>query len=453
MFASFHAAAHQARCHQDLYFVGLVTEQDIDGVLGAARALFKGWLYTPAVIVWTFLSQCLSSDHSCREAVARLMAWRVSRGEKACSTQTGGYCTARDKLPEEACRKLVGQTGQQTEADAPKSWFWHGRRVRVVDGSTVTLPDTPENQAEYPQPKSQKPGCGFPVARILVVFSLAVGTVLESMIGPYKGKLTGENSMLRTLHDMFAPGDVILADRYFSGWCDIALLAKRGVDVVLRKHQLRGTDFRTGHRLGPDDHVVTWVKPPRPEWMDVTTYDSLPAELVLREVRIRVQQRGFRTKTVNVVTTLLDETEFTKEDLADLYRQRWQAELNLRSLKSVMQMADLRCLTPHRARIEFYMHLLAYNLIRKVMAVAATKAGVRPYQISFKGTQQILTKMLEKLHAESNLDAWCDALVKAVATHQVGNRPDRYEPRVKKRRPKPYKLMQKPRSAYKRCCA
>jgi len=331
--------------------------------------------------------------------------------------------------------------------------LWHGRRVRVVDGSTITLPDTPENQEEDPQANTQKPGCGFPIARIVVVFSLAVGSVVASVMGQYKGKLTGENSLLRTLHAAFAPRDIVLGDRYFSGWFDIALLAQRGVDVVLRKHHLRRTDFRRGRRLGADDHVVNWKKPVRPPWLDAETYAALPAELLLREVRVHVPQRGFRTQVVVVVTTLLDAHEFPKDDLASLYRQRWQAELNLRSLKSVMQMDHLRCLTPHRARNEFYIHLLAYNLIRKVMAIAAMEARVRPYQMSFKGTLQSFTKFLEKLHAHTDVAAWCEALIHAVATHDVGNRPDRVEPRVKKRRPKPYKLMQQPRAAYKRLYA
>ncbi len=272
-------------------------------------------------------------------------------------------------------------------------------------------------------------------------------------MGQYKGKLTGENSLLRTLHDAFAPRDIVLGDRYFSGWFDIVLLAQRGVDVVLRKHHLRRTDFRMGRRLGPDDHVVNWKKPARPQWLDAETYAALPDELLLREVRVHVPQRGFRTQVVVVVTTLRDAHEFPKDDLASLYRQRWQAELNLRSLKSVMQMDHLRCLTPHRARNEFCIHLLAYNLIRNVMAIAAMEARVCPYQISFKGTLQSFTKFLEKLHAHTDVAAWCEALIHAVATHNVGNRPDRVEPRVKKRRPKPYKLMQQPRAAYKRLYA
>jgi len=209
MFASLSATVHQARRHDDLYFAGLLKAQEIEAALGPARALFRGWIYTPAITVWTFLSQCLSPDHSCREAVARFIAWRVSRGQQACSAETGGYCLARDRLPEEGCQQLLCQTGQQLEAEAPESWLWHGRRVRVVDGSTITLPDTPENQEEYPQANTQKPGCGFPIARIVVVFALAVGSVVASVMGPYKGKLTGENSRLRTLHDAVAPRDII----------------------------------------------------------------------------------------------------------------------------------------------------------------------------------------------------------------------------------------------------
>lgn len=264
MVHSFRTAVADARRHGDLYFAALLSEDHIQKAFGTARWLWHGWIYTPAVTVWVFLSQCLSADHSCREAVARLIAWRVARGLKPCSAETGAYCTARNDLPEEAVHSLLRTTGRQVEEESPESWRWHGRKVRVVDGSTVTMPDTPANQAAYPQQKSQAPGCGFPIARILVIFSLAAGTVLEAMIGKYKGKQTGENSLFRALHDALAEGDVVLADRYFSGWCDLALLAQRGVDLVVRKHQLRRTDFRMGKRLGKAVHLVVWPRPFRP---------------------------------------------------------------------------------------------------------------------------------------------------------------------------------------------
>jgi hypothetical protein len=449
MFQSFRDAIKQARQHSDLCFAVLLDEQTILNALGSASSLWEGWIYTPAVTVWVFLSQCLSPDHSCREAVARLIAWRVARGQKPCSSETGAYCTARNDLPEAACQQLVCETGRALEDQAPADWHWHGRRVRVVDGTTITMPDTPENQAEYPQAKTQKRGCGFPIARVLVVFSLAVGTVLNASIRPYEGKQTGENSMFRQLHDMLEPGDVVLADRYFSGWFDLALLAQRGVDFVIRKHQLRATDFRRGLRLGYDDHLVHWRKPQRPEWMSLEQYAALPDELVLRELRVRVQQRGFRSRRIVVVTSLLDAEEFTASEIAELYRRRWQAELNLRSLKIVLQMDHLRCKTPHRVRNELWMHLLAYNQIRRIMALAALEAHRPPWHISFKGALQTLNHFLPLLASCMDTDTGCAALVRCVATHVVGNRPDRYEPRRVKRRPKPYKLLQRPRAEYK----
>jgi len=449
MVHSFRAAVADARRHGDLYFAALLSQDRILKAFGAARAAWQGWIYTPAVTVWVFLAQCLSPDHSCRDAVARLIAWRLARGWKPCSADTGAYCTARGDLPEEALQALVRETGKQVEEESPESWLWHGRKVRVADGATITMADTPENQAAYPQQKTQQPGCGFPIARILVIFSLATGTVLEAAMGKYQGKQTGENSLFRRLYDTLNAGDIVVADRYFSGWSDIALLRQRGIDVVIRKHQARRTDFRSGKRLGPDDHLVFWSRPPRPKWMSAEQYATLPDALTLREVRIRVAQRGFRTKSLVVVTTLLDAEQYPPEEIALLYRRRWQAELHLRSLKIVLQMDHLRCKTPARVRNEFYTHLLGYNLIRGVMAAAAFQAGRSPWEISFKGTLQTLGQFLPLLLSRISNEAWCAALLTAVATHIVGDRPDRFEPRLVKRRPKPYKHLREHRRNYK----
>lgn len=453
MFATFRSALVRARRHGNLYFAALVDQETIRDALGEASSLWQGWIYTPAVTVWVFLSQCLSADHSCREAVARLTAWRTAQGLSPCSSDTGAYCTAREALPEDACRELVRRTGHELEEEAPQEWLWRGRRVRVVDGSTITMPDTAENQAEYPQANTQAPGCGLPIARVLVIFSLAVGTVLEAAMGQYKGKQTGENSLFRTLHHALSEGDVVLADRCYSGWFDIAMLRERGIDVVVRKHQLRPTDFRTGVRLGKDDHLVRLAKPQRPDWMSAELYDALPAELTLREVRVRVSQRGFRSKLFVVVTTLIDAEAFPAGELADLYRRRWQAELHLRSLKAVLQMDHLRCKTPHRVRNEFYMHLLAYNLVRRAMALAAAEAKIPPWQISFKGTLQTLNNFLPWLASSMPLDAGCQVFIDSVASNIVGNRPDRFEPRRIKRRPKSHDLLRIPRHEYKRLAA
>lgn len=449
MVHSFRATVAEARRHGDLYFAALLPQDRIEKAFGNARWLWQGWIYTPAVTVWVFLSQCLSPDHSCRDAVARLIAWRLAFGLKPCSADTGAYCTARGDLPEEVLHGLVRESGKQVEDESPQSWFWHGRRVRAVDGSTVTMPDTEENQAVYPQQKTQKPGCGFPIARILVIFSLSLGTVLEAAIGKYHGKQTGENSLFRTLYDALDEGDIILADRYFSGWSDIALPLQRGIDIVVRKHQHRRSDFRRGKRLGKDDHLIFWTRPQCPKWMSAEQYATLPAELRLREVRIHVAQKSFRTKSLVVVTTLLDAEEYPPEEIALLYRRRWQAELHLRSLKIVLQMDHLRCKTPERVRNEFFTHLLGYNLIRGVMATAAFQSGQSPWEISFKGTLQTLSQFLPLLLTSVSSEAWCMALLTAVATHNVGDRPDRFEPRLRKRRPKPYKHLREHRRNYK----
>jgi putative transposase len=444
-----HRAVAEARRQGKLYFASLLPEEHILQAFGKASLLWHGWLYTPSVTIWVFLAQCLSPDHSCRDAVAQLIAWLVARKQRACSANTGAYCTARADVPESASHRLLRDTGHQVDRNAPSHWRWHKLRVVDVDGSTVTMADTPENQAEYPQQRSQKRGCGFPILRLVVVFSLATGTVLEAALGKYRGKQTGENSLFRTLHHVLQEGDVVLADRYFSGWFDIALLQQRGVHIVVRKHQLRATDFRTGKRLGRHDHLVRWKKPQRPLWMSKKEYAALPNEIILREVRVLVDQKGFRTKEVIVVTTLLDAQEYSATELAKLYRRRWQAELNLRSLKDVLQMDHLRCKTPHRVRNELYMHLLAYNLIRKVMAIAAARACVEPWTISFKGTLQTLGRLLPLLDTRVATKNWCEVLLDAVATHGVGNRPDRYEPRCKKRRSKSYPLMNQPRQKLK----
>ena len=449
MVRSFCATVAEARWHGDLYFAALLSQDRILKAFGAARASWQGWIYTPAVTVWVFLSQCLSPDHSCRDAMARLVAWRLIQGLPACSADTGAYCTARSDLPEESLHALVRETGKQVEAPSPDAWLWQGRKVRVVDGSTITIPDTPENQAAYPQHRAQKPGCGFPIARILVIFSLAVGTALEAAIDKYRGKLTGENSLFRRLYGVLDEGDIILADRYFSGWFDMALPLKRGIDIVVRKHQARGTDFRMDQRLGHEDHLIFWLKPRQPTWMSAEQYATLPEVLTLREVRVRVAQKGFRTRSLVVVTTLLDAEQYPPEEIASLYRRRWQAELHLRSLKVVLQMDHLRCKTPERVRNEFYTHLLGYNLIRGVMAAVALQSSRSPWEISFKGTLQTLSQLLPMLQSRVSSEAWCRALLTAVSSHIVGHRPDRIEPRVRKRRPKPYKYMREPRQNYR----
>jgi Transposase DDE domain len=448
MLSSFYSMVRTARSHKDLYFAGLLTAKDIHRAFGQAFQSC-GVLYTPLTTVTVFLTQALSSDHSCREAVTKLLAWRLSKKLPACSVNTGGYCVARDGLPEEGCAALAKNIGRDLCNDAPKSWLWKGREVRVVDGSTVKMPGSDELLEVFPQESQQKPGVGFPIARILVVFSLAVGSAIEMAIGPYKGKLTGETSMFRQLLKSFSPGEVVLADRAFSGWFDMALCIMNELDIVIRMNASRKADFRKGRRLGKDDHIIKLTRPARPKWMTIEEYQTFANEIELREVRIHVCQKGFRSKTIIVHTTLVDVEQYTKEDIGQAFRQRWNAEINMRSIKNTMQMEYLRCKTPHRIRNEFYINMVAYNLIRRAIALAAIKANAKPWQVSFKGAMQTLNCFLSILTSQIDAMHWCDHLLLAIATHEIGNRPDRFEPRVVKRRPKPYPRMMKPRAEYK----
>jgi hypothetical protein len=437
----------------DLPFTNVLSEGLVERALTAIGRLWRDRVYSPLVTLWVFLGQVLSADHSCRAAVARLIAHRLAQGQDPCSAETGAYCQARQRLPEPFCADVARQTGRTLDDNVERRWLWQGRRVYVYDGSSVSMPDTPANQSEYPQPVVQKPGLGFPLARIAAVFSLACGAVLELGMCRYAGKGQSELGMLRTLWDLFRHGDIVLADRLMCAWTEMVMLKQRGVDSVTRLNK-RTADFRRGQRLGAGDHIVTWPKPRKPRSIDQETYDALPEFLLVREVCVRVEQPGFRTQTILVAATLLDE-EITKEDLGLLYRARWNAELDLRALKQTMQMDILRCKTPELVRKELWMHILAYNLIRTIMAQAASKHGIDPRSISFKGATQTLEAFQPVIALQGQRDSALrmslyEQLLDAIATHRVADRPDRYEPRCKKRRPKPYDRLMKPRHEAKR---
>lgn len=433
----------------DLPFSDVLSEEIVEQALTTINVFWMDRIYSPLVTLWVFLGQVLSADSCCRAAVARLIAYRLSQGQRPCSPETGAYCQARKRLPEKFFSDVARQTGRTLDSGVEPHWLWKRRRVYVYDGSSVSMPDTSENQAEYPQPAAQKPGLGFPLARIAAVFSLACGAVLDLGICRYAGKGQSELSMLRVLWDLFVAGDVLLADRLMCSWSDMVMLKQRGVDSVTRLSKRRA-DFRRGKRLGKDDHVVQWPKPTKPRSMDRETYDALPEFLTVRETRVRVEQAGFRSQMIIIVTTLLDGDEISKDDLAQLYRARWNAELDLRSLKQTMQMDILRCKTPELVRKEIWTHILAYNLIRTIIAQAASKHGIDPRSISFKGAIQTLEAFqpviaLQGQHDSAFRDLLYQQLLDAIASHRVADRPDRFEPRRKKRRPKPYDRLMKPR--------
>jgi Transposase DDE domain len=451
----FHALRDQLQNQPGLPFLDLLCPRLVAEIARQCNHQWRNRIYTPWITLSLFLSQVLADDQSCTEAVDRFQKYRADRGLDPVATQTGSYCEARDRLPEDLTWELVRRTGRSIHQKADGPWLFHGRPVKIPDGSTVSMPDTPANQAAYPQQKAQAPGLGFPIARILVVFSLAVGTVLEAVLGPYQGKETGELALLRQVLGQFQPGDIALADRLFGTYWAIAAWQSRGVDVVTRLHQCRKADFRRGRRLGVDDHVVTWRKPQeRPEWMSRDEYEAMPATLLLREIRLQVRDQSKRVRTVVLVTTLRDAEIYPAAEIRVLYRQRWHAELDLRSLKTMMRMEVLRGQSPEMVRKEVAVHLLGYNLIRGMMAEAARVSEVKPRQLSFKGAQQTIRSFEEaQLYDPRRIKADLPRLLHLISRKRVGKRPDRYEPRAIKRRPKPHRLLQIPRAHARRLIA
>jgi putative transposase len=433
--------------HQGLPFLSILSRSTVEA---ACRALGHQWrdrIYLPWITLSLLLSQVLAADQSCDETVDRFQNFRNAHGLPPVSTETTSYCDARARLPEGLFWELVRRTGHAVHEQAEASWNFHGRPVKIVDGSTVTMPDTARNQEAYPQPSSQADGLGFPIARILVVFSLAVGTVLEAAMGRYEGKQTSELALLRMIIDEFKPGDIVLADRFFCSYWVIAALKARGVDVVMRLHQRRRADFRCGDRVSRDDHTVLWKKPEAiPDWMSRAEYEAMPPWLAIREVRVHVKDKTKRVRRLVIATTLLDPRTYPAKELGGLFRQRWHAELDLRSLKSDMHMDILRTKSPEMVRKEVAAHLLAYNLIRGVMAEAARDEGIAPRRLSFKGSLHTVRSFeAAHLYDPEKIEWDLPRLVRLIGRKRVGDRPDRYEPRAVKRRPKPHPLLRMPR--------
>lgn len=396
-------------------------------------------------MLWAFIGQVLDPDQSCNQALARIQSHRLRLGLKPISTDTGGYCKSRKRLPEQLFKQLFERTGRTLTERAAEKDLWHGRRVKVVDGSNCSMPDTPSNQKAFGQPPGQAPGCGFPTMAFVGVFCLATGAAIECALG---GWALHDLSLFCLVRTTFEAGDILLADRGFCCYVEMALMQQQGVDTVVRLHQRRKPDFRRGRILGIEDHIVLWTKPQNPpRRLSKKDFYSISETLAVREIRYRLDIKGFRPQTITLATTLLDAEVYPPEELADLYFQRWVMELDFRHIKITMQMDVLRCKTPHMIRKEFWCHLLAYNLIRHLIWEARQNEMVCHGRSSFKGAIQYLIsfRAFYSVATPQQKNVVLKRLFVSISTQQVPYRPHRVEPRVKKRRPKKYKLMNKPR--------
>jgi hypothetical protein len=402
--------------------------------------------YPLPLTFWAFLSQVLSPGSSCREVVRKVQAWYAPQ-DKLADSGTSAYCQARNRLPLSGLTDLHQSLAGKLSARLTTPELWLGRRVKVVDGTGVSMPDTAANQKAWPQPSGQKTGCGFPVVKLVACFCLASGALLEWV----EGTLTEHDCRLfQKLLSVFKKGDVVLADRGFSSFATLAMLRARGADAVMRLHQFRKLDWRAGQCLGRRDRLVTWQKGAlQGKLWTSEQWAQVPVELSVRLVEIIVTVPGFRTHKLVLVTTLLDAQIYSAEALGQLYFRRWAVELCFRDIKTTLGLDVLRCQTPAMVRKEIVMHALAYNLIRALMQDIAHSCQVPVQRLSFKGTVDALRQWRELFGNAKGQARTSGKLRKlfyqSIADDMLLDRPDRSEPRAVKRRPKNFRLLTKPR--------
>lgn len=383
----------------------------------------------PTVTLGAWIVQNLAADQTCSAAIDRVNAERIANGLEPLSSNTGAYCGARERVPEDLLKEILCQEGKQLELCVPKEWKWNDKSVRLVDGMVVTLCDTQDIKEEFPQSENQEKNNSLPQARIVGLFSLATGGLIDIAIGPYCGKETGEHALLRQLMPTLNFGEVLLGDGIYPSFFCMTHLIEQGVDGVFAAGT-RNVDFRTGEKLGKKDHVVTWEKPRRPEWMTPEEYEKYPSTIQIRELETSVQKPGFRTENKVIFTTILSNKEASREKISILFSRRWEIEVHFRSIKSDLQMDFIPTKTPAMVRKDIYITLLGYNLIRTIMAEAAARFGCLPTQISFKRTVQIF-ESYRRLWEIGNFkrEEIYEQIIWTIGKIRVGKRPNRSEPR------------------------
>jgi hypothetical protein len=402
------------------------------------------------LVFWSFLWQVAQAGASCREAIRQAQSLCQRSGERVPPDKTSPYCQARAELPLDPLEDIHRTLIREVEKGLARQDLWCGHRVHVVDGTTVTMPDSKANQKVYPQQSVQKPGCGFPIMRLVVLFSLATGMVVALATGNW---FASEIGLFQSLWENLPAGEVLLGDRGFGGWPMLAQCTRRGLHAVFRLNSLRKVDFRKGRRLGRNDRLVTWSRPQlRSPYLNAEQWGQLPRELTLRIVRCQMDFPGFRTREVVLVTTLLDPEKYPPAALGNLYRRRWEMELTLRNLKTTLQMDELSCKTPANIERELRMHILMHNLVRRLMVEAARQRHVSLSRISFAGALSAARRYAEALlqsTTKRQRNELFNQMIRVLAEDQVPDRPGRREPRAMKRRPKPYPLLTKHRRLFK----
>jgi len=443
------AALKSEPLDQSEFVRGYLSKDDLTKAAAAVKYRWRERVWTPAQTFWTFLLQVLHPGWVCRKAVAHVLTQHEAAGTPLnASADPSAYTQGRKRLPLSLFRLGLRKVGETLERKVGEDSRWCGRRVWVVDGASCSMADTPELQESFGQPPGQKQGCGFPVAKLVAMFCWASGAVLDVAVGPYR---SNELALWRQLWDQLQAGDVVLGDRFYGAYADLAQLQARACDAVfrLRGARARTIDFRRGQRLGKNDRLFTWTRAPScPRTLTAEEFAQLPPTLTVRILRFDTRRKGFRSRRILVVTTLLDAKDFPWEKIAALYRDRWTVELRLRDVKTTLQMEILRGQSEDIVRKEIYLHFLAYNLIRALMWQAAHEHGQPLHRLSFAGTLQHFQAVAPHLClcvGTPEAARLYRLLLSWIARDRVPERPDRVEPRALKRRPKPYDLLTRPR--------
>lgn len=407
-------------------------------------------LYSQNVTFWSFLFQALTPMASCLEAVRKVQSYCSLKVLPVPSSSTAGYCAARKRLRRSDLIGIHESIVEGIQSAARSESLWRGMEVKVVDGTGIRMPDTRENQAEFPQPSNQTPGCGFPVVTLVACFSLTTGALLRWVESTLKSH---ESRVFKEMLGFFGKGDVVLTDRGYCSFANVALLARNGAHSVMRMHQARKIDYRKGRRLGEHDRIFTWNRPRTVTGFSKSELEDLPETLEVRVVRVFVKTKGYRTQVLDIATTLLDPIEHPSSDLAELYCRRWSVELYFRNIKTTMAMESLRGRTPEMVRKEIVMFAIAYNLVRATMQQAATICSSDLRRLSFKSAVDTLrhyrcslSSAREKPRIQKRI---VEEMMAVIGQAIVALRENRVEPRAIKRRPKGYQYLTKPRHVFK----
>ena len=419
-------------------FDQVIEQHEIEAVMQKLVEPHRERIYSPLDTLRLFVGQVLSADRACQDVVGRRLSERVAQGRPANALNTSAYCEARQRLSIALPVTLSTLIGDRLEAKTPAAWRWQGRCVKLFDGTTVTMPDTPSNQEVYPQSREQKPRLGFPIARIGALISLSSGAMLSYQVSACKGKGTGEQSLLMNLLDQLNKEDILLADALLATWWIIHGAISRGADIVMPQHGVRRTDFTLGERLSKNDHLVQWPRPPKPKTMTAEEYATYPEFITMREVKVEGRI---------LVTTLLDPLYVSVKSLGALYKMRWNIEVDFRTIKATLEMDVLRCKSQPMVDKEIAVYILAYNLVRWAMANAALLADILPRMLSFAGAKRLLGSFADQLRQTTGdqVRTLIATVTACMATLRLPHRPDRVEPRAKKRRPKNLPLLTVPR--------